>query len=84
MYARPLLDEAAAPAVHPPPEAGVPDVVGDQEEQDEGQQGGRQQLQIKLSFGKFIIFGFVIIRFTQFQMNQLTLKIIPLTVFEVA
>jgi len=48
VYACPLLDEAAAPAVHPAPQAGVPDVVGHQEEQDEGQQGGRQQLSNEL------------------------------------
>ena len=53
VYARPLLDEAAAPAVHPAPQAGVPDVVGHQEEQDEGQQGGRQQLKLSLGFGTY-------------------------------
>ena len=54
VYACPLLDEAAAPAVHPPAEAGVPDVVGHQEEQDEGQQGGRQQLKFSSGFNTLI------------------------------
>ena len=42
--AGPLLDEAAAPAVHPPAHSGVLDVVSDQEEQDEGEQGSCQEL----------------------------------------
>merc|ERR1712037_1054859 len=42
--ARPLLDEAPASAVHSPAHCGVLDVLRDQEEQDEGEEGGGDDL----------------------------------------